>query len=236
MRFSRLAAVTGVTVLVLGIASCSSTGRKAARKRRRNGRRHRRHAPRDDRDDHPRSARRLVLGPDPQGRGDRGEEGQHRAALLERSRGPQPGQPRADRDRQRRRWHRTDTGQARRDARRRRGGRGEGHSRRRVQRRWRRLAGDGCQGVLRSGRVHRGPGRRRPAQAGRREEGALRHSGAGPRRTRSPLRRCEEHLPGDREPQRQRQGHAFGRIDDHGQAAAGSERSTTSCRSAHRLL
>ena len=28
MRFSRLAAVTGVTVLVLGIASCSSTGGK----------------------------------------------------------------------------------------------------------------------------------------------------------------------------------------------------------------
>lgn len=48
-----------------------------------------------------------------------------------------------------------------------------------VQRRRRRLAANGCQGVLRAGRVHRGPGRWGPAQAGRREEGALCHSGTG---------------------------------------------------------
>ena len=116
MRFSRLAAVAGASVLVLGIASCSShRGQARGIERRRRGRRNRRHAAHDGRDDHPRGARRLVLGSDPQGCRGRGQEGQHRAALLQRPRGAQPGQPGADRRRQRREGHRRDAGQARRD-------------------------------------------------------------------------------------------------------------------------
>ena len=71
--------------------------------------------------------------------------------------------------------------------------------------------------------------------AGRRQEGHLRHPGAGPGRARIALRRCQGGLQGqDRDPERQQQGHAVGRGDDHRQAAAGSDRSTTSSRSARR--
>ena len=141
MRFSRLAAIAGA-------------GRARARDRVMFF--HRRQAPGDTaggwapdrrtprgdgRDDHPRGAGRLVLGPDPQGRAGRGRQGQHRAALLQRSRGAEPGQPGAERDRQRRRRNRRDAGQAGRDGARRQGRDGQGHSGRRVQLGLRQLEG-----------------------------------------------------------------------------------------------
>ena len=135
MRFSRLAAMAGASVLAVGIASCSSTGGKPHESGGGMG---------GGTVDTPRMTIAMITHEVPgdsfwdlirKGAETAAQEGQHRAALFERSRGAQPGQPGADRDRQRRRRHRADAGQARRDARGRRGRRGQGHSGRGVQRR-----------------------------------------------------------------------------------------------------
>ena len=155
MRFSRLAAIAGASVLVLGVASCSSTGGKPQESGGGMGAGPGEHPARHGRDDHPRGAGRLVLGPDPQGRPGRSRQGQHRAALLQRPGGAEPGQPRADRHRQRRQGHRPDAGQARRDGARGQGRDRQGHSRRRLQLGLRQLEGHGRSGVLRPGREAR---------------------------------------------------------------------------------
>ena len=69
---------------------------------------------------------------------------------------------------------------------------------------------------------HRG---RRTVDPGRRQEGRLHHPGAGPGGTRIPLRRCQGGIQGaNRDPERQQQGHAVGRVDHHRQTPAGPDR------------
>ena len=197
--------------------------RQAPGDRRRNGRRPGQHAARHGRDDHPRGARRLVLGSDPQGRPGRRRQGQHRAALLQRSGGAEPGQPRADRDRQRRRGHRADAGQAGRDGAGGQGRAGQGYSGRRLQLGLRQLEGDGRAGVLRPGREAGRRRRRRtpaPRTARRRSSASSRSRARWRSNPAAPVSQQGFKGP-DRDPERQQQGHAVGGVDDHRQAAAG---------------
>ena len=112
MRFSRLAAMAGASVLVVGIASCSATGGKPEEIGRGMGRQDR---------DTPRMTVAMITHEVPgdsfwdlirKGAEAAAEEGQHRAALLERSGGAEPGQPGSERHRQRGQRHRRHAGQA----------------------------------------------------------------------------------------------------------------------------
>ena len=111
LRMSLLAAGAAAA---LALAACSSSGGKQDEGRHRR-RRHRQHPADDGRVHHPLRARRHVLGPGPQGRRGRGQEGQRRAAVPVRPGRSRPGQPGAVGDRQEGRRHRGHAGQARRD-------------------------------------------------------------------------------------------------------------------------